>query len=200
MINVFWFSQLPLCISMSPIPSLREVTYLLEDHSDRKLWIRCSKLCAPTPRLPLASTSDATGGVVCIRGQQVRRRSKKEGLSFWSRGWWIPSPVSYKDFTPYSPLQERRSQGLGREEKDTEQGTLWAPSGKVRVAPAGVQELLQLLSDPAVGLQDVWGQVGHWVVLGDAGGDGNSQNSFWPMRPPFLMNFPFSLMRTHGLA
>lgn len=81
MINVFWFSQLPLCISMSPIPSLREVTYLLEDHSDRKLWIRCSKLCAPTPRLPLASTSDATGGVVCIRGQQVRRRSKKEGLS-----------------------------------------------------------------------------------------------------------------------
>ena len=179
-----------------------EDSYPSEGHSERKLWIRCSKLCAPTPRLLPANTSNAAGGAICARGQQVRRKSKNK---WHSQPDDVESPALWVTMTSLLTFSFRRGGGAGgwgEKRRLLSRGPWELQVGSPGVVQQGFRSPYSCSQGPAVGLQRVLGQVGHRVALGGADANGNIRSSFLPMPPPFPNEFciPPPPMRTHGLA
>lgn len=95
----------------------------------------------------------------------------------------------------FSPLRKEGKLESGEEKRGTvhqvHRGSRW--EGRLRIAPLGVQESLQLLRNPVAELPGLLGQVGPLVVLGGADAHGNRKGSFLPMRHPFPNEFCISL-------
>ena len=166
-----------------------EDSYPSEGHSERKLWIRCSKLCAPTLRLLPANTSNAAGGAICARGQQVRRKSKNKRHSQPDD---VESPALWVTMTSLLIFSFRRGGGAGgwgEKRRLLSRGPWELQVGRPGVVQQGFRSPYSCSQGPAVGLQRVLGQVGHRVALGGADANGNIRSSFLPMPPPFPNEF-----------
>lgn len=195
--SVQWFSTVvhEQCFLVPPIALWgkcvhhSEDSYPSEGHSERKLWTRCSKLCVPTPRLLPANTSNAAGGAICARGQQVRRRSKTKRHSQPDD---VESPALWVTMTLLLIFSFRRGGGAGgwgEKRRALSRGPWELQVGRPGVVRQGFRSPYSCSQDPAVGLQRVLGQVGHRVALGGANANGNRRSNFLPMPPPFPNEF-----------